>query len=177
MGLSIQNIESELSYAYLHAIASKAGMNCKTGNRHDDNEGIDAVVNYNGPIPETYITDVQIDVQLKATIKDGGDNPDYWTYYLQGVNRYDKLRLDSSPIVKILVVLFLPNNSEEWLKCSQDELILKHAAYWVCLHGAKASDNTTGQTIYIPKTNLITPESLRNLAIEIGQNKKPQYPY
>lgn len=41
-----QNIESELSYAYLHAVAAKAGMSCKQGDRHDDGAGVDAEVNY-----------------------------------------------------------------------------------------------------------------------------------
>ncbi|HEV7832484.1 MAG TPA: hypothetical protein VGP09_03725 [Caballeronia sp.] len=42
--LTAVNRESELSYAYLHAIASHAGVNCKTSNRHDDNAGIDAML-------------------------------------------------------------------------------------------------------------------------------------
>ncbi|CAK0768443.1 hypothetical protein CCP3SC1AL1_4480001 [Gammaproteobacteria bacterium] len=42
--LSSNDIESELSYAYLHAVAAKAGVGCKIGSRHDDNAGIDAVL-------------------------------------------------------------------------------------------------------------------------------------
>lgn len=40
--LYTNDIEAELSYAYLHAVASKAAVCCKAGNRHDDNAGIDA---------------------------------------------------------------------------------------------------------------------------------------
>ena len=39
--LSNNNITAELSYAYLHAIAAKAGMSCKAGDRHDDGAGVD----------------------------------------------------------------------------------------------------------------------------------------
>ena len=42
MSLSMQNTEAELSYAYLYAIAGKAGMSCKAGDRHDDGHGVDA---------------------------------------------------------------------------------------------------------------------------------------
>jgi hypothetical protein len=41
MALTKNNIESELSYAYLHAVASASGAGCQCGNRHDDNAGID----------------------------------------------------------------------------------------------------------------------------------------
>ena len=40
--LSVQNIESELSYAYLHAVAAQAGVSCTQGSRHEYNHGIDA---------------------------------------------------------------------------------------------------------------------------------------
>jgi len=51
MPLPITEIESELGYAYLHAVASKAGMSCKCENRHGDNYAIDAVVDYFDRIP------------------------------------------------------------------------------------------------------------------------------
>jgi hypothetical protein len=36
------NIESELNCAYLRAVVWQAGMACCEGNRHEDNNGIDA---------------------------------------------------------------------------------------------------------------------------------------
>ena len=53
--MTIQNIESELSYAYLHAICSKAGLSCKQGDRHDDGAGVDAEVIYRGELNHPYI--------------------------------------------------------------------------------------------------------------------------
>ena len=67
--LSTPNIESELSYAYLHAVASKAGMACSQGSRHEDNNGIDASLTAWGPFADGgYLTEVNIKVQLKATV-------------------------------------------------------------------------------------------------------------
>jgi hypothetical protein len=40
--LTDNNIEAELSYAYLHAVAAKNAMACRAGDRHEDNNGIDA---------------------------------------------------------------------------------------------------------------------------------------
>lgn len=49
MPLLQNEIEEALSYAYLHAVAAKAGMSCKVGSRSDDNAGVDAEINYRGP--------------------------------------------------------------------------------------------------------------------------------
>lgn len=175
MPMTVQNIESELSYAYIHAIAGKAGMSCKPGDRHDDGEGVDAEVNYRGPLDHPYLTQIQLNIQLKSTIKSPGGNPDYNTYFLQGTNRYDKLRTNDSNNYKFLVVLFLPEDPEKWLQCSADELILKNAAYWVNLYGAPESKNGSGETIYLPKSNLLTPMELLRIVDMAAKKTIPSY--
>ena len=62
-----QNIESELSYAYLHAVCSKAGLSCKQGDRHDDGAGVDAEIIYRGELNHPYLKEIQLNIQLKAT--------------------------------------------------------------------------------------------------------------
>ncbi|MDI9365232.1 MAG: DUF4365 domain-containing protein [Flavobacterium sp.] len=175
MPLSNNDIESELSYAYLHAISAKAGISCKIGDRHDDGTGVDAQVNYRGNTSHAYLKHVQINVQLKATIKDSGNYPNHLTYFLNGKSRFEKLRTKDSDLYKILVVLFLPRNHADWLECSKEELILKNAAYWVCLYGADESFNPSGETIYIPKSHLLTPSELLRIT-DLAVNKNiPEY--
>lgn len=57
-------IESELSYAYLHAVAAKAGMGCEVSGRHSDKQGIDATVTASGNFgPNAVLTDISLHVQ------------------------------------------------------------------------------------------------------------------
>lgn len=175
MSLPSNEIESELSYAYLHAVVSKAGMNCKVENRHGDNYGVDAIIDYYDKIPDTYRTDVTLRVQLKATTQKGTETENHRSYFFRGIEQYDKLRANRGEPHRILIVLFLPQNDSEWLDCTTDQLILKYSAYWVCLYDAPKSKNETGETIYFPKANLLTPKSLIKLCQDIGQNQIPTY--
>lgn len=175
MSLITQDIESELSYAYLHAVAGKAAMSCKIGDRHDDGNGVDAEVNFRGITSHPYLKHVQLNVQLKATVSSTGNNPDFASYFFQGTKRYDKLRTEDSSIYKILVVLFLPEDAATWITCTEAELVLKHCAYWVCLYGAEESSNSTGQTIYLPRKQLITPDELVRLANLAVHKTVPKY--
>ena len=170
-----QNIESELSYAYLHAVCSKAGLSCKQTDRHDDAVGVDAEIIYRGELKDTYLTEIQLNIQLKATTTQPVVSERGFSYFLQGTKRYDKLRTDNSAIYKILVVLFLPENSDDWLNCSEEELVMKRAAYWVNLYGAPEVDTTSGTTIYIPTSNMLTPEALVNLVNLAAHKKIPVY--
>ena len=103
------------------------------------------------------------------------DNNSNIRYQLNSVELYDKLRDFSGHPRRILVVLLLPKNSDDWLKCSPEELILKKAAYWVSLYDAPATDNKSMVTIKLPKENLLTPENLISLCIRIAKNDVPKY--
>ncbi len=69
--MTTQNIEAELSYAYLHAVASRAGFSCEYRNRHLDGAGVGATITVNGQVlaADSKLCDFPVDVQLKATGK------------------------------------------------------------------------------------------------------------
>lgn len=170
------DIESELSYAYLHAVASKIGAAAKVGNRHEDNNGVDALLTAWGPfLNGGYIQEVDVKIQLKATISVPVDSGTHLSYFLNGVNRYNDLRSDALAVHRILIVMFLPADRDIWLTISEDELVLKKCAYWVSLRGAAASANGTGETIYIPKTQIFNPESLLDICARLSRKEVLNY--
>lgn len=175
--LSPPNIESELSYAYLHAVASKAGMACTVSGRHEDNNGVDAHLTAWGPFGAGgYLTEVDIKVQLKATIAVPVDDGVRLSYFMKGVQRYDDLRAATVDVARILVVLFLPKDAEKWLSHSKDELALRKCAFWQSLRGAPATTNDSGATVYLPKAQMFSPKSLLELAGQLSERKFPCYP-
>ncbi|MEM7181521.1 MAG: DUF4365 domain-containing protein [Spirochaetota bacterium] len=90
--LTINNQESELSYAYLHSVASHAGVNCKIANRHDDNNGIDATLTSWGPFDtNSRYQEIDIKVQLKATIQRPRVQHNTLSYFFEGRERYNEL--------------------------------------------------------------------------------------
>src|SRR5205807_5905805 len=106
--LSTYDIEAELSYAYLHAVAAKAGMSCMCANRHLDNAGVDAEVTAVEKFAaDSVLTDISLHVQLKATSRQPAEQEERFSYFMQDIGRYDKLRNSGTLPPRILVVLFL----------------------------------------------------------------------
>ncbi|HEY9262753.1 DUF4365 domain-containing protein [Chitinophaga sp.] len=174
--LTSNDIESEISYAYLHAVASHAGAGCHNANRASDGNGIDAIITGWGPFPNGgYIQEVDIKVQLKATVGVPSVNNGFISYFLQGINRYDDLRSEALVTHRILVVMFLPPNSDHWLSITENELLLQRCAYWVSLRGADPSQNASGQTIYIPQNQILHPDSLRGIFATRSRNETLNY--
>jgi hypothetical protein len=176
--LSGNEIESELSYAYLHAVASMAGVSCKHVTRHEDNNGIDAQLTAWGPFPNGgYLNEIDLKIQLKAKKGIPIEKDGHLSYFLQDEDskRYNDLRADTVSIHRILVVLFLPDIKGDWLGITEEELILKNSAFWVSLRGAGPSSNKTGQTVYLPKTQIFHPENLMSIFARLSRNEVLNY--
>jgi hypothetical protein len=174
--LTAENIESELSYAYLHAVAAHTGAACEVAGRHSDNSGVDAILTGWGPFPDGgYRNEVDIKVQLKATVREPAVVANCFSYSLQGISHYDDLRTEAISTPRILVVLFLPADRNEWLSHSESALSLRKCAYWVSLRGAPPSENSTAQTVYLPISQRFDPIGLGTLMKRLSRNDIPMY--
>jgi hypothetical protein len=170
MLLTENNIKAELSYAYLHAVASRAGCEAVITGRLRDSAGVDAVISAKELYASDSIwTEFSIDVQLKATSGDPHpDEHDRFPFRLE-LDHYDKLRHTGRQTALLLVVLFLPPDKAQWLVHSADCLISRRCAYWVSLRGAPESINQTSQTVYLPLANLFSVEGLRAVMTQVSR--------
>ncbi len=165
-------IMSELSYAYLHAVAAKAGFSCKGTPRPVDNAGVDAWISWKEQLdPRSVHTEDDVRVQLKATTKSPAEEDGKLSYFLEDVARYDQYRTRRGHFPVLLVVLFLPADSTTWLEVSDKELLTRRCAYWVSLWGAPPTRNTSGATVRLPRSNMLTPNNLRDVIrrLSIGE--------
>jgi hypothetical protein len=164
MLLTENDIKAELSYAYLHAVVSRAGCVAVWTDRHTDGTGVDAVVRAKQRFAaDSIYTDFTIEVQLKATSNEPiPDERGRFPLPLK-IDHYNKLRDPDRQSALVLVVLFLPSDPALWLVHSADGLIARRCAYWVGLRGAPESPNRTSQTVYIPSENLFSIEGLRSV--------------
>lgn len=90
--LSENNIKSELSYAFLHAVAARAGLACHATDRHSDGAGVDAVLRARERFePDSIFTDFTVEVQLKATSAPPAVHEGRYSFWLRR-DAYDKLR-------------------------------------------------------------------------------------
>jgi hypothetical protein len=172
--LTDQNIESELSYAYLHAIASRAGIICEGVGRHTDEAGVDAILRIKGSLAEnSTLTQFTVEVQLKATKQDPIERDGKYSYSLK-IKNYNELRSTKTGVPQLLVVFYLPEDSSSWLDHSEECLVSRRCAYWVSLRGAEAT-NVNAKTIYVARSNLLSAESLLALMTRFSRQEVLQY--
>ena len=142
-----------LSRVYAQTIAARAGYTISITDF--DVDGIDITINAGGQSKPT------IGIQLKATENLTKVQNGTFRFVLKRRN-YDLLKeYTRSP--RILVVLDLPKDASRWINVTEEELILRRAAYWLNLKGYADTKNTTSVTVYIPIKNLFNVENLQNM--------------
>lgn len=166
--LTENDIKEELSYAYVHAIASRAELACEVVRR--DRDSIDLHIRARGRLhPESTLMSPQLGVQLKASVIDPLPEGAF-DFRLKRKN-YDELR-QRSMVPRILVVFAMPSDAAEWLAMSEDELALRRCAYWCSLLGLPDSPNEKYQEVRLDRRNVFTGEALRGLMVRASREEE-----
>ena len=102
-----------------------------------------------------------IELQLKATINLGQPKDGAFRFPLIRRN-YDLLIVETQT-PRLLMVLDLPKDEEQWMTISEESLVLRKRAYWASLAGLEERSNVSSITIHIPSTNIFDITGLRYL--------------
>jgi hypothetical protein len=166
--LSENDVKEELSYAYVHAIASRAEFSCESIAK--DRDSIDLHICARGRLhPESSLISPQLAVQLKATALD--PLPDGAFDFRLKRKNYDDLR-QRSMVPRILVVFVMPADPAAWVNLSEEALLLRRCAYWCSLRGAPDSENERYQMVSISRRNAFTGEALRALMVKASRQEE-----
>jgi hypothetical protein len=166
--LSENDIKAELSYAYLHAVAAHAGFACCQTFRHLDGAGVDAQVDVKRRLhAESLFVGFSLHFQLKATSREPRVVRRHCAHHLE-IPQYDKVRTTEAMTPRFMVLFELPERVEEWLNVSADQLVARRCARWVSLRGAPATENSATIAVHVPIDNVLTPESLLEIATRVS---------
>lgn len=158
--LPTQTIEELISVSYVSAIIARSGF---APNAVTKDYGIDLEVRNIGEHKNKRIDLGPIlELQLKASINWSAE--DSHVVFDLEADAYNRLvfRRDNSSMPCALVVCCLPKDEATWLNVSEDELTIRKCCYYHFISGAETK-NASSQRIRIPRNQLLTPESLRDL--------------
>ena len=164
--LTENDIKEALSRAYVQAICGMSGYNYSTDCK---DYGFDFTIK--GIIQRLSgkhcPSGLNLDIQIKAT-KNFEINDTHVKYQLKNKNYNDLAQNMNGGTKRILIVLLLPENKQEWLSQDVDSLIIKKCAYWLCLEGMPLKENEeSATTIQIPKQHIFSVDNLNIIMAQI----------
>ena len=157
--------QEALSRTYIKAVAARCGLNCSF---RDFDYGIDLTIHCVERLGNRYSeTGFNLDIQAKSTIN-AVIEEDQIKYDLE-VKNYNYLRRIEVQTPRILVVLLLPEQENQWTAMADEELELRRCAYWLSLRGSAATDNQDTIRVSIPRVNRFTVENLNTLMLRVRE--------
>lgn len=165
-----RNLRQEaMSRSYVQAVAARAGLIVTVPGA---DFGIDLCLHTVevrgrrwGPGP------VQLDLQLKSTtraqVREGR------LYYDLDVKNYNDLRAPAPMCPRLLIVLVLPEQEEEWLNQTPEELVLRRCAYWLWLGAAEATTATTTVRVPIPLEQVFSVPAVQGIVARLERGEPP----
>ena len=153
------------SKAYVRAVAAVAG--CSVDQPENDYDSVDLCIKAIGYDP---MQPHRLELQLKCTSRDVLDNA--FVRYPLNVKNYNDLRVTTF-IPRLLIVVLVPENIEEWIQQSESEMLIKHCAYWVSLRGMPETRNTNRITVELLRRNQFTPDALESIMQRISKGGVP----
>jgi hypothetical protein len=151
--------QEALSRAYIQAVAARCGMSCSL---RDFDYGIDVTVHEIKSRGDYYAeSGISLDVQAKSASQ-ANLSVEAVVYDLK-VKNYEDLRDPDNPKPRILVLLVLPENEEEWTTLTEEQLVLRRCAYWLSLQSHPPTKNKDKVRISVPRKNVFSAEALQSM--------------
>jgi hypothetical protein len=158
--------KEQFSRAYVQAVAACAGFAWSVPSVDDDS--IDFCLHQTGG--GGTARSPRLELQLKCKAADTPAEPTF-PHSLK-LKNYNDLR-DTVFVPRILVVVLVPDNVADWLVHTEAQLAVRRCGYWLSLRGLPASNNDTGQTVTMQKTQQFSVEALQQIMNRIGQGGLP----
>lgn len=156
--LTENHIKEGLSRAYILAVAHRAGFNCSL---REFDYGIDGTfhdVKIRGGrrVESGFAIDFQAKASEACVLEDGE-----LVYDLEAKSHRDLT--EPAGTARILIVLALPQNPDEWLRISADALVMKRCAWWISLRGQPPTTNKDSHRVRIPRASTLDVRSLTEM--------------
>lgn len=159
--------KQQLSVAYVHAVAARAGFTCQV--QAVDIDSVDVIVSASGKVhDQSVVRSPRLDVQLKASSSLVLKQDDL-VFPLPRKN-YDDLRAYRLVPI-ILVVLVLPRDPTQCLEITENCMISRHCAYWTSMRGMAGSRNTRSVSIRMPRSRPFSVDQVQEMMRRISREE------
>ena len=165
--MELSQRKEQYSSAFLRAVTSVAGYSLAKPDVDDDS--IDWIIASRAT--EALTRRPRLEVQLKCSARDLMHR-EYLHFPLE-IKNYNDLRDEHVLVPRILIVMAVPNETNDWLVQSEDQMVVRHCGYWLSLYGSLPTTNSETVTVRIPRKQMFTPAALSDIMQRVNAKELP----
>lgn len=168
--------QAELSFAVLQAVVTAAGGTVIQPTQACDEMGVDAICKFEGVFsedPRAYCY-VDVDFQLKSTVQNlhsrTKNGVDCWAFPIKVKQLKKYVARRATPL--LLALLVLPNDKDVLPVVSESGIVsIKGVLYWTPTYMFPVDESKETNTVYIPKTSILTPNEMRRIVKMVAERR------
>ena len=166
--MELSQRKEQYSSAFLRAVTSVAGYTLAKPDVDDDS--IDWIIASRGGVASLFRRP-RLEVQLKCSARDlmRGEH----LHFPLSLKNYDDLRDEHVLVPRILIIMTVPDETNDWLIQSDDSITVRHCGYWMSLYGLPATKNTDTVTVRVPREQVFTPAALGDIMRRVNAKELP----
>jgi hypothetical protein len=165
--MELNRQKEQFGNAFIHAAAAAAGFaTCKPD---VDDDSIDWIIHQSGG--SGLVHSPRLELQLKCTARPEADAAGF--RYALGTKNYRDLIRSDLLVPRILVLVVMPEQVKDWLRMTDDHLILRNCAYWTSLRGLPQTGNASSVVVRFPCAQRFDADALDNLMSRVGSGACP----
>lgn len=149
--MDLNTRKERFSLAYINAVATYAG--CEMLEPRVDRGSVDGYLV--GPARGRDLIRFQAKATERRMIRGSQ------LHFPLPVHDYNHIRNADAPF--ILIVVWLPDDENQWLSQTDDEICLRYCGYWLRLTDHPPTTNITTVTVRIPLSNIFSSSHLTEL--------------
>ena len=120
---------------------------------------------------EHYMVDTALNIQLKSTYEKISFYDSILKYELHNLKNYNDLRRINIQTPRILIVVYMPDSTDEWITYQDESIQLYRNAFWVSLRGMPETSNKSSITIDIPSQHRFCAAALNEIMDKIAKGE------
>jgi hypothetical protein len=155
--------KEQLSKAYVHMVASAAGIDMGTWGM--DYDGFDVTLRSSVDYGPSGLLGPGLDIQLKCTGQKSVNRTDHVTWSLKR-KTYNRLSAANRSYPAVFCVMIVPHDPGYWLRHDDEGLLARSQMYFLRGSDFPKATKKKNQILHLPKENLFTPGNLLTLMEE-----------
>jgi len=165
--VTLNDQKEQFSFAYVRAVAAVSCISVSEPTVDDDS--IDLLFQRRGG--GGIVRSPRVEAQVKCS--EVAQLNDQHLAFPLPLKNYEELRPTDVLVPRILIVVTVPDNLDDWLLHSEDELAVRRCGYWLSLRGSPQVPNGTNVTVHLPRINHFNAPQLQAIMQRIGNGYLP----
>lgn len=164
--MDLNQQKEQFSVAYLRAVTAVAGYNLRKPDVDEDSIDWGIAASDATALPRSPRLELQLKCSSQRFLHEEN------VHFPLKLKNYNDLRKTFLVVPRLLVVVLIPPDLQNWILQTEEEMAMRHCGYWQSLRGQPEVENESSVTVNLSRSQRLTPEALHAIMKRVDNEEE-----